>query len=290
MDTQVSFYAAPGPMTVLDGVPTHLLKGVPSDPVGVAGVVQGLMLHPAWALSYGVSVPNERQSELQIRSAQRIIGQIIAMDDRPLAERRGLEDRFSGNCRHFAVLTVALLRHAGVPARARCGFSSYFEPNRWVDHWIVEHHDGNRWVQLDPQVDDHQRQATELDADPADLPPGLFLSAGAAWLACRAGEEDGDRFGIMDEWGQWFIKGNVVRDLAALNKIEMLPWDGWSDLEGPVTSPDDLPVLDEVAELTVSNDLTRVRNRYETDDRLRAKAKVLRFFPELVEDTVAELR
>lgn len=201
-----------------------------------------------------------------------------------------LEDRFSGNCRHFAVLTVALLRHVGVPARARCGFSSYFEPDKWVDHWIVEHHDRNRWVQLDPQVDDHQRQATGLDADPTDLPAGLFLSAGAAWLACRAGEQDGDRFGIMDEWGQWFIKGNIVRDLAALNKIEMLPWDGWSNLEGPVTSPDDLAVLDEVAELTVSNDLTQVRNRYETDDRLRAKAKVMRFFPELVEDTVAELR
>jgi hypothetical protein len=27
--------------------------------------------------------------------------------------------------------------------------------------------------------------------------------------------------------GLWFMAGSVVRDLAALNKREMLPWDYW---------------------------------------------------------------
>ena len=31
-------------------------------------------------------------------------------------------------------------------------------------------------------------------ADPADLPPGLFLPAGEAWLRCQAGLEDGDTY------------------------------------------------------------------------------------------------
>lgn len=283
------FYAAPGPMTALEGVDGRVLDGVPGDPVGVAEVVQGLLLHPGWARSYGVEVQEEWGSDLQIRSARALVDRILTLDARPLREPRPLAERLSGNCRHFAVLTVALLRRAGVPARARCGFSSYFETGRWVDHWIVEHHDVDRWVQLDPQIDDHQRHATKLAADPTDLPPGLFLPAGAAWLTCRAGEEEGDRFGIMDQWGQWFIKGNIVRDLAALNKIEMLPWDGWSDIEGPDTDPNDLDYLDDLAELTVSEDLEAIWQRYETDDRVRARARVLRFFPELVEDTVPEL-
>ena len=30
-----------------------------------------------------------------------------------------------GNCRHFTVLTVAVPRAHGIPARARCGFSFF---------------------------------------------------------------------------------------------------------------------------------------------------------------------
>ena len=112
--------------------------------------------------------------------------------------------------------SATLLRRAGVPSRARCGFAGYFEPGEWVDHSVVEHWDGDRWVMLDPQVDDS-----------ADLPSGLFLPAGEAWLRCQAGQEIGEHFGILNMWGQWFIKGNIARDLAALNKVEMLPWDGW---------------------------------------------------------------
>jgi len=47
---------------------------------------------------------------------------------------------------------------------------------------------------LDAQVDNFQREVTGLAADPADLPPGLFLPAGEAWLRCQAGLEDGDTY------------------------------------------------------------------------------------------------
>jgi|GEM_PF-1198454 len=130
--------------------------------------------------------------------------------------------------------SATLLRRAGPPSRARCGFAGYFEPGKWVDHSVVEHWDGDRWVMLDPQVDDFQRGLIGLVDDPADLPSGLFLPAGEAWLRCQAGQEIGEHFGILDMWGQWFIKGNIARDLAALNKVEMLPWDGWGRLMGDV--------------------------------------------------------
>src|SRR5258708_26542814 len=50
-------------------------------------------------------------------------------------------------------------------------------------------------------------------------------------------------------YGLWFIAGNVVRDLAALNNHEMLPWDVW----GPMVRTDseiDVALIDHVAELT----------------------------------------
>jgi hypothetical protein len=194
--------------------------------------VQGLILHLFWADAYDVDVPAERGDEVQIRPVQGIVPRSLELDPRPLVERREPRDRFLGNCRHFSTLTVALLRRAGVASRARCGFARYFEPGKWVDHWIVEHWDGRRWIMLDAQVVSLQRQAIALGPDPTDLPEGYFLPAGAAWQRCQAGEEDADSFGILDMWGQGFIKGNIARDLAALNKVEMLPWDAWGPLAG----------------------------------------------------------
>lgn len=282
----IDFYATPGPMTLLGGLDAAV-DGMPTDPAGITGVVQGLLLHPFWAEAYAVDVPPDRTDDVQIRGAAAMVERILAVDPRPLIERRERTDRFFGNCRHFSVLTVALLRHAGVPSRARCGFASYFEPGRWVDHWVVEHWDGGRWVVLDAQIDPFQREATGLTADPADMPPGLFLAAGEAWLRCQAGLEDGDHFGILDQWGQWFIEGNIARDLASLNKVEMLPWDvwgsGWKPGEQPTAAQ--LELFDAVAELTVDPDrrLRELQTRYQSDDTLRMPGTVFNVLRNQVE-------
>ena len=171
------------------------------------------------------------------------------------------------------------LRCFAVPAfRAErgAGFANDFEVGKWIDHWVVEFWDETRWVMLDAQIDHMQREAIGLAADPTDLPAGLFLPAGTAWLRCQAGLEDGDRFGILDMWGQWFIEGNIARDLAALNKVEMLPWDGWGDLAGMGNASTGF--VDEIAALTVSNDHRATRERYDTDARLRVPSRVTSFF------------
>lgn len=275
-DDPLAFYAAPGPMTHLDG-PPGALAGLPGDPAGLARVVQGLVLHPFWAHAYGVVVPATRQDEVQIRPAAGMVDRILEIDGRPLVEGRVPGHRFVGNCRHFSTLTVALLRSAGVPSRARCGFAGYFEVGKWVDHWIVEHWDGARWVRLDAQLDDLQLAAVGTVENPADLAPGLFLSAGEAWQRCRRGEEEGDAFGILDMWGRWFIEGNVARDLAALNKVEMLPWDGWGSLAGPGDGTDRTELVDQVAALTLSDDLALLRDRYQHDDGLRVPSRVMSY-------------
>lgn len=63
--------------------------------------------------------------------------------------------------------------------------------------------------------------------DPLDLPPGQFVPASRAWQMCRSGEADAEKFGIFDMHGLWFIRCNLLRELAALNDAEMLPWDVW---------------------------------------------------------------
>ena len=274
MGDDIGFYARPGPMTELCGH-DEALRGLPSDPLEVASVVQGVIAHPFLLALYDLSLPAGREWDVQVRPAAGIVDRILRSVDRPLVERRDPIDRFFGNCRHFSVLTVALLRRSGVPARARCGFGGYFQAPKWVDHWVVEHWDGGRWVVLDAQVDDRQRAAFGLGDDPADLPPGRFLSGGEAWLRCQAGELDGARFGILDEWGQWFIKGNIARDLASLNKVEMLPWDTWWPHEGPEPlTPGAEAVVGEVAALSVSGDVAAIRERYRTDPELRVPPRV----------------
>jgi hypothetical protein len=76
-------------------------------------------------------------------------------------------------------------------------------------------------------LDEFQRRTLGIDFDPLDMPAGEFVPASETWLRCRAGKEDPGKFGIFDMHGLWFIRGNLVRELAALNHAEMLPWDVW---------------------------------------------------------------
>jgi hypothetical protein len=171
------------------------------------------------------------------------------------------------------------LRAQGTPARVRCGFSNYFDPSKWYDHWITERWDGSRWVRDDPQVDELQAEAVQLGFDPYDQPAGEFLSGAEAWQAARAGEVDPELFGIFDMWGLNFIAGNLILDFACVNKVELLPWDGWGMMTGPHEPVTDeaAAVLDDIAALLVSDDVAAIRARYEGDDRLRVPADITSF-------------
>jgi hypothetical protein len=78
--------------------------------------------------------------------------------------------------------------------------------------------------------------------------------------------------------GLWFVRGDFVRDVAALNKIELLPWDSWGIIEArdDDLSADDLAFLDQLAELTCGDvpNLDHVRACYASDSRLRVPATI----------------
>jgi hypothetical protein len=135
------------------------------------------------------------------------------------------------------------------------------------------------WRLTDAQIDAIQRQAMRIPFDPLDVPRSAFLTAGAAWLRCRRGEADPDRFGILDMHGLWFVRGNVVRDLAALSKRELLPWDDWGLMSGQSDSDAaELARLDDVAALALDVDARHADLlRVQAEPDLRVPPSVISF-------------
>jgi hypothetical protein len=253
----LEYYALPGLMTD-PGEHAALFEGLPSELPALCQVVQGILLHIFWAERYGVELSEERKEEVNIRRVAEMLARIREMAAIPLTIPRPPEMKLVGNCRDFATMLCAMLRHQGVPARARCGFGAYFTPGKYEDHWVCEYWDADeaRWTMVDAQLDALQRKALKIPFDPCDVPRDQFLVGGKAWHMCRSGEADPDNFGIFDLHGMGFIRGDLVRDLLALNKIEILPWDGWGVIakRDEDLSADDVALLDRIAELTLVDD------------------------------------
>lgn len=273
--TTLRYYATPGPMTD-PGEYGYLLADLPTEMHELCKVVQGCLLHIFWANSYGVTLSEERKQEVQIRPVREKLRRLLEIDSQPLTISRLPELRLVGNCRDFSVMLVSILRHQGIPARARCGFGVYFMPNHYEDHWVVEYWNSaeQRWVLVDPQLDEHQCNVLRPPFDPLDVPRDQFVVAGQAWQLCRAGQADPDTFGIFDMHGLWFIRGNVVRDFLAYNKIEILPWDGgWGFLTMEAGNPSSIDFegerFDRVSQWTVCGDecFHAIRDEYAFEPR-----------------------
>jgi hypothetical protein len=275
MPEPLEFYGTHGPFSDPEENGS-LLDGLPHDLASICRAVQGLVLHPFWAALHGAQVPKEREEDLQLRSVSKMLARIQDLDDRPLTVERPLDKRLIGNCRDFTVLTCAALRHQGIPARARCGFGAYFLPGKFEDHWVCEYWDSSSqgWRLVDAELDELVRKMIALAFDPLDVPRDQFLVAGRAWQMCQSAEADPQNFGLsaIDEHGIWWVRQNLVRDLAALNKMEMLPWDGWGLAEGmQIELPRrEIALLDQVATLTQDIDrFHELRDVYENEASLR---------------------
>jgi Transglutaminase-like superfamily len=225
-----------------------LFDGLPRDPGALAKTVQGLLIHRHIAPLYGVTLGRDQEAQSHVRAIEKILKDIVTRDGRPLSVLRGARERQVGVCRHFALLHVAMLRAHRIPARARCGFGAYFENGKYLDHWVTEYWNETEksWVLFDAQIDDRQRELFKIEFDTADVPRDHFVVAGDAWSLCRSGGADPSAFGILDMHGLWFIAGNLVRDIAALDNREMLPWDIWGAMR-PQDSELDLAFFDRLA-------------------------------------------
>lgn len=278
----VELYTQPGALTT-PGKYADMLAQLPEDAGAIARVVQGLVVHEFVAAPfYGVTIPDERKSESHIRRVEQMLDRLLAGGAPPLTVSRPPAQRLVGVCHHFALLFVAMLRAKGIPARARWGFGSYFNPGFYEDHVLVEYWkaDAARWARGDAQLDDIWQERARIDFDALDVPDDRFLIAADAWARCRGGVADASKFGIVkgNLRGLWFVASSLVRDLATLNKMELLPWDTWGAMPAPneALAAEQLAFFDKVAALTRAPDatFTELRALYENDERLRVPPSV----------------
>jgi hypothetical protein len=260
------------------------LAELPRDPERLVEAVSGLVLHTSFVAALGITPPADSGEDAELRTIPAMLGRILARDAAPLDVARPPERRLVAICRDYALVACAALRQHGIPARLRVGFATYFTPDVHDDHWVCEYHAEGRWRLLDAELSEPVRAHFGVTFSPTDVPRDRFVSAGATWLGIRRGVLDPARCGVWGArlTGAWFVAAAVVRDLAALNKREVLGWDYWgitrsfSWPNAPVSAAA-AARIDALADLLAGPtvDWKAARDAYEQDATLRLGPVVL---------------
>lgn len=262
MPDTLSFYREHSPFTD-PGEYAYLYDAIPDDVDSMAQAVQGLVYHYfAGQWTFGYQVPPERQPEIDLRYAQRMLARLMELDDAPLTKPREHANKIVGCCRDFATLFCSIARHKGIPCRVRYGFGAYFG-DFYGDHVIADYWNGERWVLVDAQMGPEMVQNLHLAFDVMDVPRDQFIIGGDAWQMIRHENADPDQFCVSPDIeqprGAHYVMSHVLQDLAGLNKAECLCWDSWGLSEtiaedALMTDKATVALIDEVAQLTREND------------------------------------
>ena len=186
--TDLTYFAQYGKMTH-PGPYAQLYGDLPSDISSLVQVVQGLIVHVFWGERYGLNLSEERKTEVQLRSMERRLARTLELHLSPLTTPRSNEQKIVGNCRDFSVTLASMLQSKGIPARPRCGFGTYFLPNHYEDHWVCEYWNETeqRWVLVDAQFDELQRNVLETAFNTLDVPRDHCRRRGVEDVPQRAG-------------------------------------------------------------------------------------------------------
>lgn len=263
----------------------ELLEALPQDPRSLLNAVAGLILDRAFVGPLQAACPPESAADAESRRIPAMLTRILARGPGSLATARPPEQRLIGACRHYALLACSALRHHGVPARVRVGFVTYFVPGFHDDHWVTEYWDGAGWRLMDSELTAEVCRHFAVAFDPCDVPRDRFVTAGLAWQGVRSGRLDPATCGVsaIRIAGAWFVAGSVVRDLAALNKREMLPWDYWGISRamrpGVPFSAETAARIDALGALIADpgRDWKALRETYDRDEALRVPSVVMSF-------------
>lgn len=316
MTDVLKYYSEPGVITQLEKHKTFT-DWLTADPGAIYQVVQGLIVHDMWVGQYGANYVEAHGYSQKTAYMEDLLDKALELDSSSLAIPRHPRDRVIACCREFATLMCALLRAKGIPARSRCGFAAYFGWNgMYEDHWICEYWNGVQWIMADPQFDPFQQSTSIVwvlnsgndienkmqkikQFNPRDLKPDEFITAGQAWKLCREGKADPQNFGIgcpiRPEWGidslygLWFVRGQLLRDFAALNKVETVPylvrickglnWKPWRliALKDSELTSDELLLLDAIAELSadIDTNFNKIREAYSINSDLAVPEEII---------------
>lgn len=266
----------------------NLYKNLPDDIEQLTKIIRGLIVHQHETEKYyGFKLPKGREIEPNTRYVEKIIEKIINMDSSDLTVERIPEKRFIGLCRDFALMLCSILRSKGIPARIRCGFANYFHVDEHVDHWLCEFWDKkeNRWILVDTEVDEIERKSYSIPStfNNLDVTKDEFWLSSKAWEELKKNPEKEKLFGVtsIDIVGAWFVRANLFRDLAALNKIELCPWDytEYSDKRHDVFADIDkneIDFLDSLAEAinSVYSDVDKTIDFYKNNPNSQVKDEI----------------
>jgi hypothetical protein len=266
--TRQSRFTDPGTMAAwLDGTSTDL--------AGIRDTAARSVFHyRAYGDITGHGFTADREHEINLRYASDMLARLHELDPAPPSTDRAVTDRVVGCCRDHTLLFFTMARHHGIPARARVGFGTYLVPGWAVDHVVAEVWLDGRWRLVEPQFDPgfvDPSDGTPLDL--LDVPRDKFLVGPDAWVACRSGAMDPERFVVAPDLAEPFLRGwsylrhNLVFDLAALNRHEMILWDLWGVLTPGRPRPDDAR-MDALAALLRAPDLTvdRIAAAFDDED------------------------
>jgi hypothetical protein len=252
-----------------------VFANLPDDVPTLVSLLQGAIMHRDGALwRFGVLLNEERYAEGETLRVRDMLAKIGELDERPPHER------FAGTCRDYCVLLCSMLRHRGVPARIRGGYGNYNwscgAPHLFDDHWVVEHWSAEHgWRRVDAQVAGKASTDYRVEFDAFDVPRDRWVVAGQVWLDGRAGLRDAEQFVVsgLRRRGLTVVRETVLRDLAALNRVEGFPWEMWGIMNKPFEdlTASELELLDSAAEISArGGTLDDAKRLYEAHSELRA--------------------
>lgn len=251
MDT-LSYYKSQSPFTD-PGSYQDQYDCLPKTAPELCAVVQGLMLD--YRERYKYPIVNERLLCMHARTASAVIQHLLGWNKAPLAQERPMPDRFLAATSDYANLFVSMARSVGIPARKRVGFVN----GESFDQ--AEYFDGE-WKLMDV----------------SGLAQGEFVSAAQVWQDCRSGKTDPEQFTSATDKGMPLVLANLMLDIAAMNKQELLTWDRFSWSLRPLDefSSRALNTLDKAAELLLAGEegLEELQELYDQEEGLQVPGAV----------------
>ncbi|KAG0047205.1 hypothetical protein BGZ83_007721 [Gryganskiella cystojenkinii] len=278
----LSFYTSQSLVTD-PGRHAALFEDLPADVAFLANTARNLIIHYRAENPLKHGIAKTRLQEIHTRHVETMLTKLLELKDAPITAPRAPSERLVACCRDFTILFISMARAKGIPTRARIGFAKYFDPGFYCDHEVAEVWDDKEqhWYLVDPQLSDNYKSPHDgVSINRLNVPRDQFLVSGEAWKLSRAGTMDPKKFIVgpdvdIEETKGWpQIKHDLIQDLVALLKTEMLLWDEWATVDEK-----DYKRLDRIAELTMVPDVDVLKKLYDDDKDLQVPEVIDRFDP-----------
>ena len=272
MKKEIEFYSKQGVRTKVSKVTVDNFSDSLEE---IIEIIHGFLIHPGEIKFRNLDFSKEKFTELMLNSVEKVLNKVKELGEDDLLLERNFDKKVIGICRDFSMILTSVLVSKGIPARCRCGFATYFREG-YEDHWICEYWNGEKWVQVDPQMSEVWKKKLGIEKKNAlNLMEGDFFNGAEVWKFYREGKINPSDCGFSlkeGAFGEWYIRGNMLRDFFSLNKIQYL-YDEKTDLMSRdyFLNEDDLKLLDQISELIIDKDFEGIRKLYLDRKNLRPR-------------------